>query len=138
MPNGIESAFQGRLGADAIAKESGSGKPMLTCRVAVGSGDAAQWIGIVRFGRELADLQALAGRMTKGSEIYCEGRLAVTSWEKAGQPRMGLDCVAWRIEPLGEIGQRRQRKPRKPAPASKGASATAGGAEPGLDDEIPF
>ena len=100
MPSGIECALQGRLGADGQAKVSQAGKPWLSLRVAVGNGDATQWVSVAMFGEHAHEL---AGRLVKGREVYIEGRLTLRSWGADGATRWGLDVVAWRIEPLAEI-----------------------------------
>ncbi len=53
--------------------------------------------------------RALAG-LTKGSEVYIEGRLTMSTWEgKDGQQRTGLSVAAWQAQPLGQIGRRRPK-----------------------------
>lgn len=117
MPNGIEAALQGRIGTDPQAKT------------------ATQWVSVAYFH---SDAHELAGRLSKGHEIYAEGRLSLRSWEKDGITRTGLDLSAWRVEPLGEIGKRRRTRERRDrAPSTSTAAAQPRSAD-FHNDEIPF
>jgi single-stranded DNA-binding protein len=54
--------------------------------------------------------RALAG-LTKGAEVYVEGRLTMNTWEgKDAQQRTGRSVSAWRVEVLGRIGKSRPAK----------------------------
>jgi single-stranded DNA-binding protein len=54
------------------------------------------------------DAEALAGKLTKGTEAYIEGWLKLDTWTaKDSSKRSGLSVVAWKIVPLGQIGRKR-------------------------------
>jgi single-stranded DNA-binding protein len=56
-------------------------------------------------------------RLTKGTEVYCEGRLSLGSWAgKDGEVKTGLSLAAWDVTPMGQIGK---KKPRKPKPQAE-------------------
>jgi single-stranded DNA-binding protein len=79
------------------------------------------------------DAELLVGRLQKGAEMYCEGRLRLDTWTaKDGVRRSGLSIVAWQVVPLGQIGRKRPETSHK-----RGSGASAG---PVLtpDDAIPF
>jgi single-stranded DNA-binding protein len=88
------------------------------------------WVRIAYFGE---DAESLVGRLQKGAEVYCEGRLRLDTWTaKDGLKRSGLSVVAWRIVPLGQIGRKRPEAPHKRGPiAQVGLVLTP-------DDPIPF
>ena len=134
MPSGIEAALQGRIGTDPQAKTTGAGKPWLSLRVAVGKDDDTQWVSIAYFHSDAHDL---AGRLSKGQEIYAEGRMTLRTWEKDGATRSGLDLSAWRVEPLGEIGKRRRPRERRERARST-STTTAPRSADFHNDEIPF
>ena len=70
------------------------------------------WVSVTVFEEKA---RALAG-LTKGAEVYVEGRLTMNTWEgKDGQPRTGLSVSAWRVEVLGKIGKSRPAKAPKHA-----------------------
>lgn len=62
----------------------------------MGEGDAVRGCG-----------PELAPRIVKGTEVYCEGRLRLSTWRTAdGAERWGLNLTAWTVQPLGQIGRR--------------------------------
>jgi single-strand DNA-binding protein len=132
---GIHAAFEGRLGREAELRVTKKGKPWLSFSLAVdteGEEDAqhAQWVRVAYFGE---DVEALIGRLQKGAEVYCEGRLKLDTWTaKDSSKRSGLSAVAWKVVPLGQIGRKRPEAPHK-----RGSGASAG---PVLTpaDAIPF
>jgi single-strand DNA-binding protein len=112
--NGITCAFQGRLGGDAELRYTQQGTAMLVFSVAVedarrGDGERAEWVRVTCWGERAEDL---APHMVKATEVYVEGRLKLWQGQgRDGTPRAGLSVSAWKVEPLGQIGQ------RAPAPA---------------------
>jgi single-strand DNA-binding protein len=108
--NGIHTAFQGTLGGDAELKYTATGKAVLSLPVAVSEnrpgGDGAEptWVRVSAW-EDLAE--RLADTLKKGSEVYVEGRLKLNTWTaQDGTQRTGLNCSAWKVEPLGAIGRR--------------------------------
>jgi single-strand DNA-binding protein len=108
--HGIHAAFEGRLGGEAELRVTRQGKPWLSFSLAMdteGEDDTliTTWVRIAYFGE---DAESLVGRLQKGAEVYCEGRLRLDTWTaKDGLKRSGLSVVAWRIVPLGQIGRKR-------------------------------
>jgi single-strand DNA-binding protein len=107
---GIEAAFSGRLGSDPVEKVSSKGAPWCSFSLAVdGNEEAPVWVRVACFG-DLA--RRCAAELKKGiSRVYVEGALRPSSWQdkQTGEQRHGLEVAAWRIEPLGLIGERRPR-----------------------------
>lgn len=118
--NAIEAAFQGRIAkAPTLRTSQSSGKPWAMFSVAIGNEDHAdhvQWVNVVVFG---ADAEA-ASTLAKGTLVYVEGKLRLETWEKDGQPRSGLKVTASRVQPMGQIGQ---RKPPTAKASAEGAPA---------------
>ena len=75
--HGIHAAFEGRLGREAELRATKQGKPWPTASIAVnteGEDDTliTTWVRVAYFGK---DAESLVGRLQKGLEVYCEGRL---------------------------------------------------------------
>ncbi len=107
--DGLVCALQGRLGQDAELRYTAQGKPMAQFSVAVEDarapeGTPAQWVRIALFGERAEDL---VEKLTKGCEVYSEGKLTLRTWEAAdGVTRSGLSLLAWTVQPIGQIGRR--------------------------------
>jgi single-strand DNA-binding protein len=133
--HGIHAAFEGRLGREAELRATKKGKPWLSFSLAVdteGEDDAltTTWVRVAYFGE---DADSLVGRLQKGVEVYCEGRLRLDTWTpKDGVRRSGLSIVAWQIVPLGQIGRKRPKAPHKKGPILSQAGHVL------TDDAIPF
>jgi single-stranded DNA-binding protein len=124
----------GTVVRDAEAKISKSGKSYSRFTVRAGEGDAAQWISVMYFGADAAELAAGA---VKGTRVYTEGALRLDTWEQDGKQRSGLSVMSWHCR-LAEIGRNRPKpRERKPAQRSRVAAATPNGGRP-FDDTIPF
>jgi single-stranded DNA-binding protein len=128
---GIHSALQGRLGQDVELRKSSTGKDWARLSVGVGEGDEVTWVSVSVFEEKARALEGV----TKGVELYLEGRLTLNTWTgKDGQQRTGLAVTAWRVEVLGQIGRRSGGSTL--APPEKAAQPKAKREE--LDDPIPF
>jgi single-stranded DNA-binding protein len=115
--DGLTVAFIGRVGQDAERRFLANGTTLVSVSVLVQDSKAAdgqgQWVRCGRFGDE--ELDELVRQLVKGCEVYCEGKLRLKTWQGAdGQTRSGLDCTAWRLEPIGAIGRRGVRSRRRP------------------------
>jgi single-strand DNA-binding protein len=114
--NGIVSALTGRLGRDPEFKLAMSGKRYVTFSVAVDQAEhrtedrpevETQWVKVVAF-EELAQRLEDEGRLTKGCQVYVEGRLKLETWyTPQGEHRASLSVSAWTVQPMGQIGRRR-------------------------------
>jgi single-strand DNA-binding protein len=105
---GIHATFEGRLGREAELRVTKKGKPWLSFSLAVdteGEEDALiMWVRVAYFGE---DAESLVGKLQKGTEVYCEGRLKLDTWTaKDSSKRSGLSVVAWKVVPLGQIGRK--------------------------------
>ena len=110
MSDDIECAFTGRLTADPVPRTSKTGKAWLPLSLAVGPGDAVQFVNAALFGDSVPEM---AGRLHKGDRVYVEGRLQLRTWtDKDGRERAGLSVSSFHVVPLGQIGRRRPGKPK--------------------------
>jgi single-stranded DNA-binding protein len=115
--DGLHVAFIGRVvGQGAELRFTSSGTPLVNATLLVLDSKAADGDGqFVRVGHFGDDAKQLAERLGKDTEVYCEGRLKLNTWQTAdGTPRSGLNVTAWRLDVLGAIGRR--------APARKAAA----------------
>ena len=155
---GIETAFFGVIAKETEIKTSKSGKPWASISVGVDTGDVDDsgatkltWLRVAVFGESASKL---AGAQ-KGTRVYCEGTLTLSTWQAAdGTERHGANVAAWKCERVGASAIGRQRPAREKgmeyAAGSTAipASYCAGPAErtqaaPGrdrfeLDDALPF
>jgi single-strand DNA-binding protein len=111
--DGLHCAFIGRVGNDAELRFTASGTPLVNVSVLVqdskAATDAGQWVRVGHFGDDVEDL---VPQLTKGIDVYVEGRLKLNTWQAGdGTPRSGLNVTAWRLEPIGQIGRRRAVAP---------------------------
>jgi single-strand DNA-binding protein len=105
--NGITACFVGRLGKDAEVRATKAGKSWASFTVAVDTNVDSEagtaWVRVALFGDTV---DALAPRLTKGTEIYCEGRLTLRPWTDADGKKAGLSLTASLVQPMGQIGRR--------------------------------
>jgi single-stranded DNA-binding protein len=53
------------------------------------------WVRVALFGDTVG---ALAPRLIKGAEVYCEGRLSLGTWTgRDGEAKAGLNLAAWEV-----------------------------------------
>jgi single-strand DNA-binding protein len=134
----------GRLGADPELKSVGNGQSVARLNVATSENwtgkdgqkqERTEWHRIVVWGRQAENC---AKHLSKGRQVYVEGRLQTRSWEDAGsgQKRYATEIVASTVQFLGGGASER----------SSNTSASDDqfndfGPEPSFDqssDEIPF
>jgi hypothetical protein len=101
------------------------------CTLRIGDGDAVQWVSVMFFGADAADL---APRILKGTRVYTEGTLRLDTWEQEGKQRTGLSVMSWHCR-VAAIGQHRPKRERKPAEKPHGARSRANNF---YNDEIGF
>jgi single-stranded DNA-binding protein len=51
------------------------------------------WVRVALFGDTVG---TVAPRLTRGAEVYCEGRLSLGTWK----PQGGLNLAAWKVQPM--------------------------------------
>lgn len=134
----------GRLGRDPEMKAIGQGSTVTTLNIATSEQwtdkngqkqERTEWHRVVVWGK----LAEICGKhLTKGRQLYVEGRLQTRSWEdQQGQKRYSTEIVATTVQFLGAAGEKS---------ASSGSAQHGGdqfqdfGPEPSFDsnDEIPF
>jgi single-strand DNA-binding protein len=115
---GIHCAFEGRLGRDAEIKTAkASGRSFLALSVIEGEDDEAQWLNVVAWSESLAEI---ASHLTKGTELYIEGKLKLRSWTTAeGETRYGLSVSASLVQPMALIGRSKPKTPTRKTSAAK-------------------
>lgn len=130
----------GRLGADPEVKNISASSTVARLSVATSENwtdregqkqERTEWHRVVVWGK----LAELCGKyLTKGRQVYIEGRLQTRSWEdQQGQKKYSTEIVANTVQFLGGGNE-----------VSRDAGAAAGhedfGPEPSFDtaDEIPF
>lgn len=142
MARGINKVIiVGNLGADPDVRYSASGSAVTRINVATTDAwrdkqsgeqqERTEWHRVVFFGR----LAEIAGEyLKKGQQVYIEGALRTSSYEKEGQTHYSTDIIAKEMQMLG---------------GRSGAAKTEGGGAPGgggsdyqpsndFDDDIPF
>lgn len=127
----------GSLGRDAEVKVTASGQSvaafsMATTEKWVKDGEKkekTEWHRIVLWGRQADTLQPY---LTKGKQIYVEGRLETRTWEKDGQKHYTTEIKADRVVLLG-AGRRDEERG-----AHVRDEDIASGSDPSTDDAFPF
>ncbi|HEX5760756.1 MAG TPA: single-stranded DNA-binding protein [Thermoanaerobaculia bacterium] len=143
----------GNLGRDPEVRSTPSGQPVASFTLATNrrwrdkSGakqEQTEWHNIVVWGRQAE----IAGQyLTKGKQIYVEGRLQTRSWEdrQSGEKKYRTEIVCDNFQMLGsarggDFDDRGASHPAEPTydegPAYGGGGGGAGAAVE--DDDIPF
>jgi len=132
----------GNLGRDAELRFTGSGSPV--CKFSVATTETykgrdgekkeeTEWHRINLWGKSA---ETLAQYLTKGKQVYIEGRLKTQKWkDKEGNDRTSVEVTADKVTLLGG-GQRREPAERDDA-VHEPTAHDAGVSMPG-DDEVPF
>ncbi len=137
----------GRLGADPEVKTIAQGSTVATLNLATSENwtdkngqrqEKTEWHRIVVWGK----LAEICGKhLTKGRQIYVEGRLQTRQWDdKQGQKRYTTEIVATTVQFLGAQGEQRAGGPSQGAQSTGGETFQDFGPEPSFDssEEIPF
>jgi single-strand DNA-binding protein len=135
----------GNLGRDAELRYTPGGAAVATLNLATTEvwndkggqrQEKTEWHRVVLWGKQAESLQEY---LTKGKQIYVEGRLQTRQWDdKDGNKRYTTEIKADRITLLGGGGGG-----GRAASMDRGAAAISHGAdeppmEPITDDDIPF
>lgn len=122
----------GNLGRDPETRDTRSGTVVrLSVATAYRPRDGeeqTEWHRVTVFGKQA---EACARYLSKGRQVYVEGRLHTSSYEKNGEKRYSTEIIAERVQFLGGKGERRGDGP---APYD----GPTGGYDGGDDDDIPF
>ena len=94
--------------------------------------DRTEWHRITAFGR----LAEICGEyLSKGRQVYIEGRIQTTSWEKDGITRYTTEIIAAEMKMLGT---RDSSDTVSPSKGRKAPQAPGPAFDEGPDDDIPF
>lgn len=163
MARGVNKVILvGNLGNDPEVRATTTGSRVATISIATSESwtdkntgqkqEKTEWHRVVFFNR-LAEI--VEQYLTKGSQVYVEGRLQTRKWQdQNGQDKYTTEVVANEMQMLGGRGggsgdgggfqstapmdppaAKSGAKPAAPAPA---AAAPAGGPDINFDDDIPF
>lgn len=142
MARGINKVILvGNLGADPDVRYTASGSAVARISVATSERwkdkqtgepqERTEWHRVVFFGR----LAEIAGEyLKKGSQVYVEGSLRTSSYEKEGQTHYATDIVAREMQMLGGRPQEPGSGQQKPSQQHQTPAAEP----PDFDDDIPF
>ncbi len=144
---GINKAIiVGRIGKDPEVRHTQDGKAIANFSIATSEEwkdkntgqkqEKTEWHRIVAFGR----LGEICGEyLSKGKQVYIEGRIQTRQWEKDGITRYTTEIVANIMQMLGDRGQgapqqgqQGQQNQQRQSPQNSGPAPTP------PDDEIPF
>ena len=151
MARGVNKVILvGRLGGDPEVRYTTSGTAMMQFNVATNEPfkteegkweERAEWHRVVAFDR-LAE--SLSQYLSKGREVYVEGKLRTRQWEdQQGTKRYTTEIIAREIQLLGSSGQARQNESLVPGETGQGAGAKSLTTElppssGAPEDDIPF
>ena len=119
----------GRLGRDPEMRGSACKLNIATDYQRKDGEKSTEWHRVTVFGKQGESCERY---LSKGRQVYIEGRLQTSSYEKDGEKRYSTDIIAERVQFLG--GKSDGAGSSKPAPYDDSApySPAAG------DDDVPF
>lgn len=131
----------GNLGADPEVRFTGSGQAVANLSIATTEkwqgGEKTEWHRVVVFGKQA---EACKEYLSKGRQVYVEGRIQTRSWDdKDGNKRYTTEVIAQRVQFLGRAPGR-EGMPAKTSDAAADFTPPKEDATPGfaVDDDIPF
>jgi single-strand DNA-binding protein len=132
----------GNLGRDPEVRSLPSGQPVANFTLATSRRwkdrdgnrqEQTEWHNIVCFGKQAE----IAGQyLTKGKQVYVEGRMQTRSWERDGQKHFRTEIVCDNFQMLGSRGAAAAEPPGMGGRADTEESGLGGAALE--DDDIPF
>jgi single-strand DNA-binding protein len=137
----------GRLGADPELKYTPNNRPVCNLRIATSevfkdkSGtkqEKTEWHRVTVWGDTAENCSKY---LSKGREVYIEGKLETRSYEKEGQKHYSTSIVAFNVMFLGGgRGERSERNDRAPSDNNEPppAAPSNGGGGYADNDDIPF
>jgi len=142
----------GRLGRDPEVRYTPAGLAVANISVATSEEwrdketgekkERTEWHRVIVFGKRA---EVCGEYLSKGRQIYVEGRLQTRSWEQDGVTRYTTEIVANDIQFLGDRGTANSSQPSSSRPSTGGGGGFAdspagappyGGGAP--EDDIPF
>jgi len=158
MARGINKVIVvGNLGADPDVRYSANGNAVTKIRIATSeqwkdkqtgeTQERTEWHRVTAFGR-LAEI--MGEYLKKGSQVYIEGKLQTSTYEKEGQTHYSTDIIANEMQMLGGRGGQggssqgggdfggssNTNRSQGNAGADQSRATPAGGND--FDDDIPF
>jgi single-strand DNA-binding protein len=132
----------GNLGADPEVRQTNSGMQVANLRIATSErakgqdgewSDHTEWHRVVCFGKTAENV---ARFLKKGRQVYVEGKLRTTKFQKDGVDKWSTEIIAFNVSFLAGG--------REDAPAGGGSSAQGNSSAQGYgqggkpNDDIPF
>jgi single-strand DNA-binding protein len=136
----------GNLGRDPEVRSTPSGQPVASFTLATNRRwrdkngqrqEQTEWHNIVVWGKQAE----IAGQyLTKGKQIYLEGRLQTRSWDdrQTGEKKYKTEIVCENFQMLGQRGGGDFEAPGAAAAPAAGPTYDEGGFGEPEDDDIPF
>ena len=137
----------GRLGADPEVKAVGQGSTVTRLNIATSENwmgkdgqkqERTEWHRVVVWGK----LAEICGKhLSKGRQVYVEGRLQTRSWEdQQGQKKYTTEIVANTVQFLGSAGGEKSADTNKASSGGDDFGYQDFGPEPSFNssDDIPF
>lgn len=133
----------GNLGRDPAIKHTPSGRAVAEFSVACTERfkdkdgkqqERTEWVNVVLWGDRA---EKLGSQLSKGSQVFVEGKLATRSWEKDGQKHYKTEVVADLVYPIARAesaGGERQA----PTASRSRSVVDEKTFSPPVDDDIPF
>ena len=147
MARGINKVMSiGNLGKDPELTYSQGGLAIAKFTLATTEGrktaegnweDQTEWHRIVFFGKTA---ESVGQYLTKGSQVYVEGKIHYDSYESEGVKRYTTEIIGFKMQMLGRRedsqGQGYQQPSQPRPPADRGAPPGADNGE--YEDDLPF
>lgn len=150
MPRGVNKVILiGNLGRDPEVRYTPDGKAVVNFGLATSlewkdkttgeKREKTEWHRIVAFGK----LGEICGEyLSKGRQVYIEGRLQTRSWEQEGVTRYITEIVASEMQMLGAKGAESSggyaREPQQNTKPAQSQSYQEPPSPDTIDDDIPF
>ena len=134
----------GNLGADPESRTTQNGGAVSTVRLATAESwrdketqelqERTEWHRVVFFGRTA---EVVTQYLTKGSQIYIEGRIRTQKWQdKDGNDRYNTEIVSYEMQMLG--GKGGANNAPQPSTSGTGDQPVNKAVSQPFDDDIPF
>ncbi len=131
----FEVLISGKLVRDPQVRVGQSGKPFTTALVRIPiEGEEANLASVIAFG----DVGEQLGRLKASSAVCLSGAAKLSSWERDGELRHGLNVTASAILSLHEANKRQGAAPERRSPAAAPQRTAPPATEPEFDDPLPF
>jgi len=135
----------GRLGNDPELRQTQKGTSMVNISIATNDGwgenQKTEWHRVVVFGKPA---EAINQYCSKGSQLFIEGRLSTSSYEKNGEKRYSTDIIASSFEFINGGNAQQQNSGFSPRQAPSPQQQQSQNNMPSFDeissfdDEMPF